>query len=213
MRIRAKSVVALVSGAFLLPGLPCQTAQAQGLFNETGASVLADAFGTASGPEALNVSWSVVENASDVYTYTYTVNNPSGDVVLNNNGTPTSTPEIVDAFSVGVNTTVPGAYVPSSQAGGSSQQNNGVNGLFWSFAAVPAGSASPALSYESDLPPTQGDAVAQDSNPPSPWSSLPYGDTVPVPDSPIVVHEPTATVLLALTALLLLPFGATVRRC
>jgi hypothetical protein len=215
MKRHAKPMVALIFGAILLPGLLCQTAQAQTaqwLLNESGTSILADAFGTATGPEALTVNWSVIENSWDIYTYSYTVNNPAGDVILNNQGQPTLTPEIVDAFSVGFNTTLPGAYLPFSQYGGYSDQNDGVNGLFWSFAAVKAGSASPVLSFQSFLPPAWGDAGAQDANPPSPWSSIPYGQQVPVPDPPTEVAEPTTAALLVLTALLLLPFRSTVRK-
>jgi hypothetical protein len=237
MKINAKSVVVLASGAIMLPGLLCQTAQAQGLLNESGESILADALGTATGPEALIVSWSVVENASDIYTYTYTVNNPSGDVRLNNKGRPTSTREIVDSFSVDVNTRVPGAYLPGSQIGGSYQQNNGVD-LKWYFGDVEPGHNSGPLSFESYLPPTPGDANAADANPPSPsfsipdgqnsslpwcsigdgkkppspWSSIPDGQQVPVPGPLIGVPEPTTIALLALTALLLLPIRTTMRK-
>jgi len=207
MKLYAKPSVALTSGAILLSCLLGQSAQGQGalaLLNESGTSILADAFGTATGPEALTVSWSVVESVSLVYTYSYVVNNPLGDVLLNNNGSPTSNPEIVDAFGVGFNTTVPGAYIMNSQTGGTSDQNNGTGGLFWSFTAIQPNTSSPILSFQSDLPPTQGFADAQDANPPSPWSSFPDGQTVPIP----AVPEPATTALLALTmtSLLLLPF-------
>src|ERR1017187_2409213 len=207
MKIYSKTVVALVAGAILLSGLLGQTAQAV-LLTESGTSVLADAFGVNTGPEALTVSWSVVENVSLIYTYTYTVNNPVGDVVLNNNGSPTSTPEIVDAFSVAFDTTVPGAFVPGSQIGGLYDANNGVSGLFWAFAAVNPGANSGPMSFQSELPPTLGNANALDQNPPSPWSSNPNGQQVPVPTTS--VPEPTSTTLLALTALLLLPFRSTI---
>src|ERR1039458_2189346 len=110
-----KTIVALAVGAILLSGLLGQTAQAQLLLNESGTSILADSFGTATGPEALTVSWSVVESVTLGYTYSYSVNNPVGDVVLGNTGLPTSTPENVDAFSVGFDTTAPGAYIMNSQ--------------------------------------------------------------------------------------------------
>jgi hypothetical protein len=211
MKLQTKRIAALASAAILLPSLVCQTTRAQDiLLNEAGASVLADAFHTATGPEALVVSWSVVENPADTYTYSYVVNNPAGDVLLKNNGAPTTTTEIVDAFSVGFNTTVAGAYVPLTQNGGSSDQNNGVNGLFWSFAAFDAGSSSPELSYESALPPILGDGNAQGANPPSPWSSLPFGQLVPVPNT--AIPEPAAGSLLSLAALWLLPFGSSLRK-
>jgi hypothetical protein len=212
MKRHAKSVLALASGAILLPGLLCQTAQARHMrLNESGTSTLADAFGTATGPEALIVSWSVVENACGIYTYTYTVNNPSGDVILNNNGQPTSTPEIVDNYSVCFDTMLPGAYLPGSQSGGGYQQNNGID-LKWYFSAVEPGDNSGSLSFESYLPPMPGNADAEDANPPSPWASIPDGQQVPVPDAPATVPEPTTTALLALTALFLPRSRSTLRK-
>jgi len=203
----AKTIVALAFGGVLLSGPPGQTVQAN-LVNESGTAILADAFGTATGSEALTVDWSVVESVSDIYTYSYIIQNPAGDVLLNNDGTPTSIPEIVDAFGIGFDTTIPGAYVPFSQAGGAYRQNNGVNGLFWFFPAVPAGYSSPMLSFESYLPPALGNADAEDANAPSPWASIPYGQRVPVPA--IIVPEPTSTLaLLAAALLLLLPFRST----
>ena len=137
-------------------------------------------------PEALTVDWSVAEDGSGIYTYSYTIQNPAGDVILNDAGEPTSTPEVVDAFSIGFDTTLPGAYVPVSQAGGSTEQNNGVDGLFWSFATVNPGADSPALSFQSYLAPGLGNANAQDGNPPSPWSTIPGGQQLPVPHSSLM---------------------------
>jgi hypothetical protein len=213
MRIHAKTIVALAAGAILLPGLPCQTAQAQGLLNESGTSVLADSFGTAAGPEALTVSWWVVESTSGIYTYTYIVNNPSGDVLLNNNGTPTVTPEIVDSLALDFDATLPGAVV-SGPTGGNGAYNFGAFGLYWDLSpgVVLAGASSGPLSFESDNPPMPGNASASDDNPPSPWSSYPDGQQVPVPDGPGMVPEPTTAALLALAALLLPPFRSTVRK-
>ncbi|MGP8198456.1 MAG: hypothetical protein ACLQU4_03010 [Limisphaerales bacterium] len=206
MRLRTKPLLAFVSGAIALPALLCQTAQAGGLLNETGESVLADVFGTSSGPEALVITWSVVENTSDIYTYSYDVHNPAGDVLLNSEGQPTSTPEVVDSYSVSFDTTAPGAYVPSSQVGGLINENNGIYGLFWAFVPIPAGKMGQVLSFESDLPPMPGTADASDANPPSPWSSLPDGQFVPVPDAPDPVPEPTTAALAGLTVLVLVPF-------
>jgi len=208
MKIHTKPIVALASGAVLLTGVVCQTAQAQLIPSWStvadggtlSPSVLADAIAQNTGPEALTVDFSVSQ-VLGAYQYTYTVNNPVGDVLLNNNGSPTTTPEIVDAFSVAFNTTLPGAYVLGSQAGGLFDQNNGVAGLNWAFAAVSPGSSSPVLSFDSDMPPTLGNANASDSNPPSPWASNPDGQQVPVPST---VPEPTTIALLA-GGLLLLP--------
>ena len=66
-----KPIAAVAVGAVLLSGMLCPAARAQGLLNESGTAILANAFGTATGPEALTVDWSVVESASDVYTYSY----------------------------------------------------------------------------------------------------------------------------------------------
>jgi hypothetical protein len=193
MKICGKPIVlGLASGAMLFAGVTCLNTQAAP-FSESGTSVLADAFGTDSGPEALTVSWSVNENMMGVYTYAYVISNPAGDVLLNSAGQPTGTPEIVDSYAVGFDTTVAGAYIAGSIAGGVFDLNNGVDGLSWQFTAVPAGNNSPELTFESDLPPTMGDADAQDANPPSPWSSFPDGQPVPVP-APL----PDATSTLAM---------------
>jgi hypothetical protein len=198
MKNNAKSIIAL-PGAVALAGLLCQTAPAQLVIDPLTTVVLADAFGTATGPEAVTITTEVTETAG-VYTYSYIVNNPSGDVLLNANGSPTSTPESVDAFSVSFNTTAPGAFVPGSQTGGVYDSNNLVGGLFWAFDAINAGNSGPTLSFVSDEPPTLGNANAQDANPPSPWSSAPNGQQVPVPSD---VPEPATMTLLALTALVL----------
>jgi hypothetical protein len=189
----------------MLPALLCQKADAQGRVVEFGKSILADVFGAANGPEALGVVWSVGESDSGLYTYSYTVINPLGDVLLTDQGQPTSTPEIVDSFSVGFDTTAPGAYVPSSQTGGTVDLDLGTAGLFWYFPPVPPGGRSPLLSFESHAPPTLGNADASDANPPSPWSSSPSGQPVGVPGDPQTdVPEPTTVALFVATGLLLL---------
>jgi hypothetical protein len=209
MKRYTKPVVGLSFSAALIAGIQCQTAQAQlslltpGGPADTGTSVLADALGTNTGPEAITISWSVSESLSDVYTYTYVVNNPVGDVVLDNNGNPTLTPEIVDAYSVGFDTTQPGNYIMNSQIGGLIGLNNGSAGLFWAFTPINPGTSSGPLSFQSDNAPILGNANAQDRNPPSPWSSSPDGQQVPVPGA---VPEPSTTALFALTGLFLVPF-------
>ena len=208
MKATKPIIIALALAATLAAVVFSPAARAQGLLSESGSATLADVFGTATGPEALTVNWSVVESPSFVYTYTYAVQNPAGDVLLNDNDTPTSSPEVVDAFSVQFNTTVPGAYVADSQSGGATEQDNGTAGLFWSFAAVSPGASSPALSFQSDLPPGQGNANALGDNPPAPWTSVPNGQEVPVPSS---VPEPATFSLLAGT-LLLFPFRAAIDR-
>jgi hypothetical protein len=144
----------------------------------------------------------VVENASDVYTYTYNVNNPAGDVLLNNAGQPTSTSEVVDTFMLTFDASVPGAVV-SGPTGGSGAANLGSFGLIWVLPSVPAGANSGSLSFTSDEPPTWADASAADANPPSPWSSSPDGQTVPVPMTASVPDSLNTLVWLAGTAPLL----------
>jgi hypothetical protein len=202
MKARAK-IAASVAGVVLLCALACQTTHGQGLLNESGVAILADTFGSASGPDALLVSWSVAENQSDVYTYSYVVINPPGDVVLNNNGVPTLSPESVDAFSVVFNTLASGAFISGSEAGGTSGQNDGEDGLFWSFSPIQPNASSPTLSFESDLPPMLGNANAQDDNAPSPWSSFPNGQQVAIP---ISVPEPSGAGLFVFGAMLVFPF-------
>jgi len=206
LKAQIRTIGAAVLAAALLAGGLCLAVHAQSLLNESGQATLADAYGTATGPEALTVNWSVVENGSDIYTYSYTIQNPPGDVLLGSGGSPTLSPEIVDAFSVGFDTTAAGAYVAGSQAGGTSDQNNGVNGLFWYFAAVNPGSSSPALTFESYLAPGLGNANAQDGNPPSPWASDPNGQQVPVPLTLIVPDSTPTIVLLAAILLAILLF-------
>jgi hypothetical protein len=205
MRTFKKTSIVLASWGIALAGLQNQSAQALGLLTpggpaDTGTSVLADALGANTGPEAITISWSVSESLADVYTYTYVVNNPVGDVVLNNDGSPSTTPEIVDAFSVGFNTTLPGAFVMGSQTGGVYDANNGTGGLFWAFTPVNAGTSSGPLSFQSDNAPTLGNANAQDRNPPSPWASNPDGQQVPIPNA---VPEPSTMVLFALASFLM----------
>jgi hypothetical protein len=210
MKNHTKSIIALASGTILLSGALCQTARAQSVILESGSSSLANAFGTSTGPEALNVSWFVLENTvSDVYTYGYVVNNPACDLGRNNNDTPTTTPELVNFFSVTFNTTVAGNYLSASGPVGSLIQNNGANGLSWAFSDVSPGSSSGLLSFQSDTPPTPGNASADGGSPPAPWSSIPSGQQVPVPDAPIAVHEPTSMALLFLTTSLFLAFRFT----
>jgi hypothetical protein len=212
MNIRIKPIVAVASGTVLLSSFLCQNSQAQGSFYETGTSTLADVFGTTTGNDVLTVSWFVAESPDGLYTYGFNVNNPAGDVELNNNGTPTTTPETFNNFSITFNTTLPGAYVSGTEPVGGSLLNDGTSGLTWTFPAVSPGTSSPLLAFQSDLAPginsgSMGNVgVGGGAIPPSPWSSALTGQTVPVPR---VIPEPEITDMLALTALLLLPFSAT----
>jgi len=211
MKKNEKPIVALAAGAILLIGVLSQTAQAQSILVESGTSILANVFGTTTGSEALTVSWFVVENTtSDIYTYAYNVNNPAGDVVLNNNDTPTATPETVVNFALSFNTTLPGAFIPPGTVPvGGSLQNNGANGLAWAFDPVLPGTSSPLLAFQSTLAPANGNASATGGIPPGPWSTVPFGQSVPLPRP---TPEPTTTALFALSLLFLLPFRSTLRR-
>ena len=215
MKISTTSVIVTASGLFLLSGVLSGTAEAQGLLNESGIAILAPTLapvgGYASNPqEYLSVAWSVVESESGLYTYSYTVQNPAGDVVLNANGSLTSTPEIYDVFSTDFNTSASGAYVTGSLTGGIFQQVNTVN-LAWFFnPAVPAGSAGPTVTFQSDLPPGMANSSADGA---IPWSSVsPGGQQVPVPDTATPLPEPSTAALFALTPLLHPSFRMRLRR-
>jgi hypothetical protein len=198
----------MAAAAVLFLGFAGSSAQAQSVITN-GSSFLSDVLGSGpTSPETLTINWSVTFSAG-IYTYSYTINNPSGDVVLNPMGGPTMTPEIVDAFSVGFDTTAPGAYVSGSISGGAFDQNNGPDGLSWAFTGVNPGTSSPTLSFESDLPPAMGTANASDRNPPSPWSSVPNGQLVPIPAP---VPEPSTWALLVLGSFAFAPFRSTLLR-
>jgi hypothetical protein len=210
MKNNAKPIVALLSGAIFLLGGFCQSTQAQGIItlgqSYTQALATDTGSGTDVGPEAVTVTTKVTESAG-VYTYTYVVNNPTGDVIQGgqNNGQP----ETVGSFTVGFNTTLTGAYVSGSYSGGTLPAFIGVtsSAIDWSFAAVSPGSSSPILSFQSDEAPTWGNASASDSgNQPSPWASAPNGNPVLIP-SP--VPEPTTMSLFA-GCLLLMPFRSII---
>jgi hypothetical protein len=97
--------------------------------------------------------------------------------------------------------------------GGVFSENNGVDGLFWVIPTLPAGQLSAPLTFFSDLPPTLGNAQAEDSSLPSPWSSSsPLGQDVPVPNTLAPVPEPKVLSLISLSGLILLPFRSTLRQ-
>jgi hypothetical protein len=211
MKIHAKPIIALACGAILICGSFCQTTQAKGMLNESGDSTLADVNGAATGPEALTVSWSVVETAPSDYVYTYTVNNPADDVLLG--GPNAGSPEIVDFFSVDFNTLVTGAVVSGPTGGTGSGVAAG--GVSWGLdtPVVNPGTTSGPLSFDSELPPSPGDATANDSNPPAPWASFPDGQVVPVPGTGnFPVPDSTNSMALLAGVLLLLPFGSAMRK-
>lgn len=204
-----KQTIVLAVAAALVQQARSQNAP--GLLNESGSAILAPSLAPTGGyavnpQEYLQVSWSVVENASDVYTYSYTLQNPANDVLLNNDGTLTSSPEQVEAFSLSFNTAAPGAYISGSQTGGAFREVNN-NDLAWFFspAVSPGGGAN--VSFQSDLAPGEGDAAAQGASPPGPWSSVsPNGQTLPVPSQVLIAPEPSTIALLVIPALLGLAF-------
>jgi hypothetical protein len=174
MKMQSKPIVALASGAVLLLGLLCQTAQAQSaLLAVTGGPV----------NTGLTVGYSVADN-SGVYTYTYTIADP---------------PASVGTFSVDFPTAPPGEVVPGSITG--SGEYEGISGatgttVVW-YVNIAAGGSGATLSFESLLPPALGNASAtgEDS-----WGSSPGGEQVSVPQA---IPEPATTTLLALSLLFL----------
>jgi hypothetical protein len=71
--------------------------------------------------------------------------------------------------------------------------------ITWTFNPLAAGAEANTLYYLSSKPPIYGNAVAQDSTPPSPWGSLAFGgDPLPVPDPTFQIPEPSSLVLAAL---------------
>jgi hypothetical protein len=209
MKIYIKPIVALISGPILLSALLCQTAQASIIMVETNTAILADAFGSTSSPEAITIGYSVTENTvSDVYTYTYTVNNPAGDVLLT--GPNVGKPEIVDLFAVDFGAAVPGAVIPGSILGGTAGKILGGDSVEWALLTpnVAAGTSSAPLSFQSLFAPTLGNASAMDANAPSPWDSYPDGEQVAVPNVP----DSASTMTLLAGMMLLLPLRSSVKK-
>lgn len=216
MKISVKPIIALVSGPFLLSGLLASTAQAAltpGGTGISGSSVLADADGVATGPEAITVNWSVVESLSDVYTYSYDISNPAGDVLLGS-----GLPEIVDDFTVAFPAAV-GAIVANSETGGTGSAPlsvvNNMTGVNWLMLTptVAAGTTSGWLTFQSLLAPSLGNASATDANPPSPWASTPDGQEVPVPgNGSFSVPDSASTMSLLAGMMLLLPFRPAIKK-
>jgi hypothetical protein len=216
MKTRKPSPNLYIGAGIVLALLSPNFSGAQSLLDISGSSLLAPSLapvgGYAENPqEYLVVSWSVVEDASDIYTYSYSIKNPAGDVLLNSSGVPTSTLEIFDSFSVDFNLATPGAYRPGTIGGAAFQEVNDID-LAWFFSpSVPAGSTGPTVSFESDLPPSFGNANASDAVPPSPWSSIgPGGQLVPVPAA-VPLPEPPGVALLGIAGLLLLNFRRSLR--
>lgn len=190
MKIQPKPIVALASGAFLLLGLVCQTAQAQLVIDPATTVALADlnGNGTAVGIDALPVTYEVTETItgpnSPFYTYSYTVNNTTPSAATDFN---------VDSGGI----TLPGAVLP-----GTISANGfllGASGVTW-FTTVQPG-ASQTFSFESDLAPLiVGSANSSGDNSVGGWASLPNGSLVAAPPA---IPEPATMALFGLGSLLL----------
>ena len=207
MKMHIKPLVALGCGAILLTVMPCQTATAQTVLS-SGTTYLIDVFGDApTSPNGMNedlpVAYSVTQSGA-IFTYNYTIYNPSGDVLQSSSGVPTTdpgTPEIVNNLTIDFNESPSSVLSITPIAGYSSIPLPGA-GITWSFPAVTPGNNSAEMSFTSPFGPTMGPASAQNGDGPSPWSgSLP----VPAP-------EPATTSLLALMGLSLLPFRSILKR-
>lgn len=162
-----------------------------------GTVAMADSLGANSGPEALSLQWSVYYNSvGNFFTYFYSVNNPSGDIVLNPDGSPFSptTPEAIDTFTVDFNASLPGMVISGNQT-----YNNGAAGLEWVFNnGVGPGANTGLLSFESNYgpgPAASGSAGANNvlgGSPPAPWTTTPTGQIA----IPRVAPEPGTVALL-----------------
>jgi hypothetical protein len=207
-------------GLILISGLVSQTANAAlgpgGSIS--GSSILGDFPGDNIASEQLTVDWTVSESlVGGIYTYSYDVYNPPGDVLLGNPGTS----EIVDIFSVtlprGLNTTQANVANVTGGSGTGGNPNNGINlaDVYWNLEnpTVAAGTNSGNLTFTSTLPPSAGDATASDDAPPAPWSSVSGdGQTVPVPgDGDFTVPDTASTLTLLGGMMLLLPFRSAFR--
>ena len=134
---------------------------------ESGQAILA----SSSSSDSITVFYGV-NLVSGTYTYNYQIFDTS------THGGASGTGDIVEAFNVGFNTAAPGAVT------GGNFTSQSLSGLFWTFAPVLDNGVSGVLDFTSLLSPALGNANAQDSNPPSPWASVPGGQQVPVPTVP-----------------------------
>lgn len=202
MKTQSKPIIALASGAVLLCGLLCQSAQAQSVIIAPTTANLADVNGVDTLPNALPVTYEVTQFTSGpdtgLYDYSYIISNPTTAYVL--------------GFDVGFNSSDSGAVV-GSPTGGIDSQNAEYSGITWDVQIAPGTTtAGPGntLTFMSDIAPVLGNANASGSSAPGPWSSAPDGSQVAVPYTPSV-PEPATTSLLAM-ALLIPTFGRRIFR-
>jgi hypothetical protein len=207
-----KSTISLASRVILLAGLLCQTAHAQSSLS----SLLApDApIGVTSPPqEFLSVLSTVTPVGGGVYLYSYILSNPTGDELMNPDGSlQAGTSEVVDFFQVSFNASAPGAVV-GGPYGGIFAKNDAANGVYWLFNDVTPGSSSAPMSFYSDIPPTLGNAQAADSTLPSPWATLNAGgQPVLIPNTITPVPEPGTWALFGLAGVLVLSYSSPLRK-
>jgi hypothetical protein len=189
MKMQPKPIFALASGAFLLLGVLCQTAQAQSVV--LGQQYTGDLVNTGnSGPTDLFVGYKVTESA-DVYTYTYTIANPPAAI----------TALSVDFATSGAQSGITGIITGA----GSFYEFGGATGstVTWDFSLASGAGQSATLSFESPYAPTLGNADATDNS--YTWvatSSPAVGLDLAVPQPPSV-PEPATTTLFGLGLVLL----------
>lgn len=186
MNIRLKPII-ISAAPILCCGLMCQVGHAQQVTETgtltvggpgiSGATTLADTTGlNYASSEILTVDWTVTEPTVGMYDYTYDLYNPSGDVI-ETVGPQLGKPESVDQMIIG-------GIDPTGLTGLSGGFENGVvgNAVKWAFyPVINPGGNSGVLSFDSPNAPSDGNATANDSTAPSPWSSSPNGGYLPVP--------------------------------
>jgi hypothetical protein len=190
-----------------LAGTTAQAALTPGGTGISGTSKLTTT-GSTSPDEQLTIDWTVVESATDIYTYNYVVYNPANDTLL-----PPAVPGISETVdSLYVDFDVNSTSVLTGPTGGI-----GVGGTFfnialqWTFLdpSIDAGGNSGNLTFTSMLAPSPGEATASDANPPSPWDTANLGGSpVPVPGTGnFSVPDNASTMALLGGVMMLLPFG------
>jgi len=185
--------IVILAGALFIAAVAVPQAQATLIMSNT--VVLGDVSSTPTPtPEDLTVSYQV-NLTGGIYTYSYVINNPTGDITLS--GANAGKSEIVEQFDLNVNISDPNQYIAGSQAGEIAvDMIANASGLTWENLNLSPGASSPTLSFESYEPPTLGAANANDDSPPSPWSSLSAnGQLVAVPGA-VTIPDGGMTVAL-----------------
>lgn len=187
MNIRIKPIIKFGAAPLLCCGLMCQVGHAQqvtetgtltvGGAGISGATTLADVTGhNTESSEILTIDWTVTEPTLGMYDYTYDLYNPAGDVI-ETVGPQLGQPEDVDQLVIGNAVTVG----LTGLSGGALHQAAGSNVKWAFYPVINPGGSSGVLSFDSPNAPSDGNATANDSTAPSPWSSSPNGGYLPVP--------------------------------